>query len=73
MKTPDNLVERLYNKDGRWTAHYCKPHQIHELREEAAREIERLQELVLVKSKEILAMLEIIKRYMDIEWTPPKK
>jgi hypothetical protein len=39
----DNLKERLRNTDGQWTAHYCKPHQIQELRDEAAAEIEHWQ------------------------------
>jgi hypothetical protein len=83
-----NLIERLRNTDGKWTAHYCKPHQIQELRDEAAAEIERLQsladsmgqdnielakrieglqEIVLVKSREILALLEIIQRQIGLD------
>ena len=84
-----DIKERLRNRNGQYLSQYCKPHQIQELRDEAARvieqqekEIERLesclyaqedvkplydkinclQEQVLVKMQEQLALLEIVKR-----------
>lgn len=38
-----DIVERLLDKDGKFMSRYCKPHQLQELRVEAAAEIERQQ------------------------------